>query len=237
MRPLRSSSVTTRWWRTDHTRVISSPVTGTILSMQQAEWFLDDVPAGHHSLPTSTHRSVRRWPATRARSWSCRAGSGKTGSSPIPHRPSDPRSRGRTRRHPGYHLHQQGRRRDEGPSRLARGRCDQVNVGIHVSFGLCSCASCEASRLGYRSGFSIYDEADSLRLINLVLKDLDVDPKRFPPRAMKAVISKAKNELVDYEAFADQGMGSSTSKWRTYIASISSVCSRRRPWISTISSW
>ena len=65
----------------------------------------------------------------------------------------------------------------------------------------------EASRLGYRSGFSIYDEADSLRLINLVLKDLDVDPKRFPPRAMKAVISKAKNELVDYEAFADQGDG------------------------------
>src|SRR5688572_2515715 len=65
----------------------------------------------------------------------------------------------------------------------------------------------EASRLGYRSGFSIYDEADSLRLIHLVLKDLDVDPKRFPPRAMKAVISKAKNELVDYEAFADQGDG------------------------------
>jgi superfamily I DNA/RNA helicase len=32
----------------------------------------------------------------------------------------------------------------------------------------------EASRLGYRSGFSIYDDADSLRLINLVLKDLDV---------------------------------------------------------------
>jgi DNA helicase-2/ATP-dependent DNA helicase PcrA len=65
----------------------------------------------------------------------------------------------------------------------------------------------EASRLGYKSGFSIYDEADSLRLINLVLKDLDVDPKRFPPKAMKAVISKAKNELVDYESFADQGDG------------------------------
>jgi DNA helicase-2/ATP-dependent DNA helicase PcrA len=65
----------------------------------------------------------------------------------------------------------------------------------------------EASRLGYKSGFSIYDEADSLRLINLVLKDLDVDPKRFPPKAMKAVISKAKNELVDYESFSDQGDG------------------------------
>jgi DNA helicase-2/ATP-dependent DNA helicase PcrA len=65
----------------------------------------------------------------------------------------------------------------------------------------------EASRLGYRSGFSIYDEADSLRLINLVLKDLDLDPKRFPPKAMKAVISKAKNDLVDYESFSDQGEG------------------------------
>ncbi|HEU4915853.1 MAG TPA: DNA helicase PcrA [Acidimicrobiia bacterium] len=65
----------------------------------------------------------------------------------------------------------------------------------------------EASRLGYKSGFSIYDEADSLRLMNLVLKDLDLDPKRFPPKAMRAVISKAKNELVDYESFADQGDG------------------------------
>jgi DNA helicase-2/ATP-dependent DNA helicase PcrA len=65
----------------------------------------------------------------------------------------------------------------------------------------------EASRLGYRSGFTIYDEADSLRLIRMVTKDLDLDPKRFPERAMKGVISKAKNELVDYESFADQGDG------------------------------
>jgi ATP-dependent DNA helicase UvrD/PcrA len=65
----------------------------------------------------------------------------------------------------------------------------------------------EASRLGYRSGFSIYDEADSLRLINLVLKDLDLDTKRFPPKAMKAIISKSKNELIDYESFADQDDG------------------------------
>ncbi|HEY7469704.1 MAG TPA: DNA helicase PcrA [Acidimicrobiia bacterium] len=65
----------------------------------------------------------------------------------------------------------------------------------------------EASRLGYRSGFSIYDDADSLRLLNLVLRDLDLDVKRFPPKAMKAVISKAKNELVDYESFAGQDDG------------------------------
>ncbi len=65
----------------------------------------------------------------------------------------------------------------------------------------------EAYRLGYRSGFSIYDDADALRLLNIVIKDLDLDTKRFPPKAMKNVISKAKNELVDFESFADQGDG------------------------------
>ncbi len=65
----------------------------------------------------------------------------------------------------------------------------------------------EAPRLGYRSGFSIYDDADSMRLLKMVTKDLDLDPKRFPERAMKAVISKAKNELVDYESFSDQSEG------------------------------
>jgi DNA helicase II / ATP-dependent DNA helicase PcrA len=65
----------------------------------------------------------------------------------------------------------------------------------------------EATRLGYRSGFTIYDDADSLRLLRMVIKDLDLDSKRFPEKAMKAVISNAKNELVDYESFADQADG------------------------------
>ena len=65
----------------------------------------------------------------------------------------------------------------------------------------------EATRLGYKSGFSIYDDADSLRLLRMVTKDLDLDSKRFPEKAMKAIISNAKNELVDYESFADQGDG------------------------------
>ena len=65
----------------------------------------------------------------------------------------------------------------------------------------------EASRLGYKSAFTIYDDADSLRLLRMVTKDLDLDPKRFPEKAMKAVISNAKNELIDYESFADQGDG------------------------------
>jgi DNA helicase-2/ATP-dependent DNA helicase PcrA len=65
----------------------------------------------------------------------------------------------------------------------------------------------EIHRLGYRSSFSIYDDADSVRLLTMVIKDLDLDSKRFPPRQMKAAISKAKNELIDYETFAAQDSG------------------------------
>ncbi|MEX2623717.1 MAG: DNA helicase PcrA [Acidimicrobiia bacterium] len=65
----------------------------------------------------------------------------------------------------------------------------------------------EAPRLGYRSGFTIYDEDDSLRLLTICVRDLDLDPKRFPPKAIKAAVSKAKNELIDYEAFASSGDG------------------------------
>jgi DNA helicase-2/ATP-dependent DNA helicase PcrA len=65
----------------------------------------------------------------------------------------------------------------------------------------------EAARFGYRSGFSIYDQADSLRLVTQCVKDLDLDTKRFPPKNIQAAISNAKNELVDYESFAraDEG--------------------------------
>ena len=65
----------------------------------------------------------------------------------------------------------------------------------------------EAHRLGYRSSFSIYDQADSLRLITLCIKDLDMDPKRFPPRQIKAAISNAKNELGDFETYGTNGSG------------------------------
>ncbi|MEA2057411.1 MAG: UvrD-helicase domain-containing protein, partial [Actinomycetota bacterium] len=65
----------------------------------------------------------------------------------------------------------------------------------------------EAPRLGYRSSFSIYDDADSVRLVTMVVKDLDLDPKRFPPRALRVAISNAKNELVDYESYAASDSG------------------------------
>ncbi|PZS23765.1 MAG: DNA helicase PcrA [Acidimicrobiales bacterium] len=61
-----------------------------------------------------------------------------------------------------------------------------------------------ASVLGYRSSFSIYDQADAVRLTSYVLGDLDIDPKRFPPRAVHAIISGAKNQLVDFETWAER---------------------------------
>ncbi|MEU3144152.1 MULTISPECIES: DNA helicase PcrA [unclassified Streptomyces] len=62
----------------------------------------------------------------------------------------------------------------------------------------------ESKRLGFTSSFSIYDAADSKRLMALVCRDLDLDPKRFPPKSFTARISNLKNELVDEEDFAAQ---------------------------------
>jgi DNA helicase II / ATP-dependent DNA helicase PcrA len=53
----------------------------------------------------------------------------------------------------------------------------------------------DADKLGYTRQFTIYDAADSRRLIKKCLDDLSVDPKRFTPRAMQSQISDAKNKL------------------------------------------
>ncbi|MFD3585011.1 DNA helicase PcrA [Streptomyces sp. NPDC058683] len=60
----------------------------------------------------------------------------------------------------------------------------------------------ESKKLGFTSSFSIYDAADSKRLMALVCRDLDLDPKRFPPKSFSAQVSNLKNELVDEEDFA-----------------------------------
>ena len=60
----------------------------------------------------------------------------------------------------------------------------------------------EIERFGYKSGFSIYDAADSRRLMTLVCRDLELDPKRYPPRAVLNWVSNQKNELLDHEEAA-----------------------------------
>ncbi|CAM3841407.1 UvrD-helicase domain-containing protein [Nocardiopsis rhodophaea] len=62
----------------------------------------------------------------------------------------------------------------------------------------------EAGRLGYPSSFTIYDAADSKRLMQLVCKEMDLDPKRFPPKSFSAQVSNLKNELIDYDTFTEQ---------------------------------
>jgi DNA helicase II / ATP-dependent DNA helicase PcrA len=58
----------------------------------------------------------------------------------------------------------------------------------------------EIGRFNMSRTFSIYDDADSKRLMQLVAHDLDLDPKKFPVRAIMNWVSRCKNELVDYES-------------------------------------
>jgi DNA helicase-2/ATP-dependent DNA helicase PcrA len=61
----------------------------------------------------------------------------------------------------------------------------------------------DGKALGYPSSFTIYDQADAVRLTGYVLRDLNIDPKKFPPRSVHATISAAKNELVGVDGYAE----------------------------------
>jgi DNA helicase II / ATP-dependent DNA helicase PcrA len=65
----------------------------------------------------------------------------------------------------------------------------------------------EAPRFGYPSSFSIYDQADSQRLMALACRELDLDAKYHPPKAMAHQVSSLKNELIDYETLAARASG------------------------------
>ncbi|MGZ4149600.1 MAG: ATP-dependent helicase, partial [Actinomycetota bacterium] len=60
----------------------------------------------------------------------------------------------------------------------------------------------EHTHLGVPSSFTIYDDGDTERLIVGVVKDLDLDPKRFPPRAVAHAIGRAKDQVISAEQFA-----------------------------------
>src|SRR5436190_1834961 len=65
----------------------------------------------------------------------------------------------------------------------------------------------EHEHAGLKSTFSIYDADDSRRLMQLVARELDLDPKRYPARALAAQVSNLKNELVEPEEFKDRAKG------------------------------
>ncbi|WP_353951008.1 DNA helicase PcrA [Knoellia sp. S7-12] len=60
----------------------------------------------------------------------------------------------------------------------------------------------EADKVGMKSTFSIYDAADSQRLMSMVIRDMDLDPKRYNPRTFTHQVSNLKNELIDEETYA-----------------------------------
>ncbi|HJE59026.1 MAG TPA: DNA helicase PcrA [Nocardiopsis listeri] len=70
----------------------------------------------------------------------------------------------------------------------------------------------EAHRLGYPSSFTIYDASDAARLMQLVCKEMDLDPKRFPPKSFSFQVSNLKNELIDYDTFAEQAQNEQEKK-------------------------
>src|SRR5215467_8990794 len=70
----------------------------------------------------------------------------------------------------------------------------------------------EASLLGYRSSFTIYDQSDAQRLTDWVRRDLNLDPKRFPARQVHAQISSLKNELVLPAQYSEMAVGAGERK-------------------------
>src|SRR3954452_3857436 len=75
----------------------------------------------------------------------------------------------------------------------------------------------EIHRFNLTRTFSIYDDADSKRLMQLVAHDLSLDPKRFPVRAIMNWVSTCKNDLVDHEtALAQAGSPIETSYAEAY---------------------
>ncbi len=81
----------------------------------------------------------------------------------------------------------------------------------------------EAVRLGYSNSFSIYDSADSLRLITIVAKELNLDSKRYPARQFQSMISNAKNELLGPQDY----LNASSNQFEQVVADVYGVYQAR----------
>jgi len=81
----------------------------------------------------------------------------------------------------------------------------------------------EANRLGYSNTFSIYDSADSLRLITIVAKELNLDSKRYPARQFQSMISNAKNELMGPSDYVN----ATSNQFEEVVADVYSIYQKR----------
>ena len=82
----------------------------------------------------------------------------------------------------------------------------------------------EAKALGLKSTFTIYDSADSQRLLTLIIKELNLDTKKFAPKAVGHRISALKNELVSAEEYS---AAAANNPWEKTIAQIYTVYTQR----------
>ena len=85
--------------------------------------------------------------------------------------------------------------------RLVGTRSGQLTVGTFHAF----CAGIlrrEGKHIGLDSSFTIYDDEDQMNLLKQAMEQVEVDPKRFPPRAIQSVISKSKSILVDAQGLS-----------------------------------
>ena len=81
----------------------------------------------------------------------------------------------------------------------------------------------EASRLGYSNSFTIYDSSDSVRLLTIIIRELNLDSKQYSARAVHGIISAAKNELVGPADYANR----TTNHFEEVIAEIFALYQKR----------
>ena len=80
--------------------------------------------------------------------------------------------------------------------RLVGARAEQLSVSTFHAF----CAGLlrrEGKHIGLDSSFTIYDDEDQINLIKQAMEQADIDPRRYPPRAVQGVISRSKSLLQD----------------------------------------
>ena len=90
--------------------------------------------------------------------------------------------------------------------RLVGTRVDQLSMGTFHSF----CARLlrrDGKHVGIDPNFTIYDDEDQMGLLKQAMEQVDVDPKRYPPRAIHGVISKAKSVLMDSSNLSENHQG------------------------------
>ena len=112
---------------------------------------------------------------------------------------------------------------------LAGQRADQLSVGTFHSF----CAGVlrrDGKHMGLESSFSIYDDEDQMNVVKQAMEQVDLDPKRYPPRAVQGVISRAKSLLMDshalgqnHESFFEERAASVYQRYEELLARNNSV--------------